>query len=31
MGLHPPIPWKLAATQFTIRFGERFFGLEAAS
>jgi putative transposase len=27
---NPPITWKLAATQFAIRFGERFFAAEAA-
>jgi putative transposase len=27
---NPPITWKLAATQFAIRFGERFFAPEAA-
>ena len=24
----PPITWKLAATQFAIRFGQRFFAVE---
>src|SRR5882762_2468124 len=28
---NPPITWKQAATQFAIRFGERFFAAEAAS
>jgi putative transposase len=27
---NPPITWKLAATQFAIRFGERFFAADAA-
>jgi putative transposase len=27
---NPPITWKLAATQFAIRFGERFFASNAA-
>jgi transposase-like protein len=26
----PPITWKLAATQFAVRFGERFFAADAA-
>ena len=25
---NPPITWKLAATQFAIRFGQRFFAVE---
>jgi len=27
---NPPISWKLAATQFAIQFGERFFAADAA-
>jgi putative transposase len=27
---NPPVTWKLAATQFAIQFGERFFATEAA-
>jgi putative transposase len=27
---NPPITWKLAATQFAIQFGERFFAADAA-
>ena len=27
---NPPVTWKLAATQFAIQFGERFFAAEAA-
>jgi len=25
---NPPVTWKLAATQFAIRFGHRFFAVE---
>ena len=25
---NPPVTWKLAATQFAIRFGQRFFAVE---
>jgi hypothetical protein len=27
---NPPVTWKLAATQFAIQFGERFFAADAA-
>jgi putative transposase len=27
---NPPVTWKLAATQFAIQFGERFFAADVA-